>query len=53
MQRLYCNTTWKFKLDKEVHKMEFELRKIIKVNYKNNLAYFVHRRGQLQKDKAM
>jgi hypothetical protein len=33
--------------------MEFELRKIIKVNYKNNLVYFVHRRGKLQKHKAM
>jgi len=33
--------------------MEFELRKIMKVNYKNNLAYFVHRRGKLQEDKTM
>lgn len=33
--------------------MEVELRTIIKVNYKKNLAYFVHGRGKSQKGKTM
>jgi hypothetical protein len=33
--------------------MEVKLRKILKLNYKNKLVYFVHRRGKLQKGKTM
>jgi hypothetical protein len=35
-----------------VYKLEVELRKIMKLNYKNKLPYFVHRRGKLRKGKT-
>ena len=53
MQRLYCNTKLRFKLYKQVYKMEVELRKGTKLYYKNKLAYFVHRSGKLQEGKTM